>query len=57
VRSALVKVDGVKDAKVVLEGGKATVTVQKGKVSAQQLEKAVAAIKGGGYKAKAQKKK
>jgi copper chaperone CopZ len=52
-----VKVDGVKDAKVVLEGGKATVTVQKGKGRAQQLEKAVAAIKGGGYKAKAQKKK
>lgn len=54
MQSALAKIDGVSDAKVVFEGGKATVTVGKGKVSSKQLEQAVANIQGGRYKAKAQ---
>ena len=54
MQSALAKIDGVSDAKVVYESGKATVTVEKGKVSADQLEQAVANIQGGRYKAKAQ---
>ena len=54
MQSALAKVDGVKNTKVVLEGGKASVTVEKGKVDAKQLEQAVAGIQGGRYKAKAQ---
>jgi copper chaperone CopZ len=54
VQSALAKIDGVSDAKVVFASGKATVTVGKGKVSSKQLEQAVANIKGGQYKAKAQ---
>ena len=54
MQSALEEVDGVKNAKVVLEGGKASVTVEKGKVDAKQLEQAVASIQGGRYKAKAQ---
>ena len=54
VQSALAEVNGVKNAEVVLEGGKASVTVEKGKVDAKQLEQAVASIQGGHYKAKAQ---
>jgi copper chaperone CopZ len=53
VQSALAKVGGVRDAKVVFRSGKATVTVDKGKVSPEQLEQAVANL-GGGYKAKKQ---
>ena len=53
MQSALAKVSGVRDAKVVFESGKATVTVEKGKVSPEQLEQAVAKI-GGGFKAKQQ---
>ena len=54
MQSALAKIDGVNDAKVVFASGKATVTVEKGKVSSKQLEEAVANIQGGRYKAKAQ---
>ena len=54
MQSALAKIDGVSNAKVIFESGKATVSVDKGKVSSKQLEQAVANIKGGQYKAKAQ---
>ena len=54
MQSALAKIDGVSDAKVVFASGKATVTVGKGKVSSKQLEQAVANVKGGQYEAKAQ---
>jgi copper chaperone CopZ len=54
VQSALAKIDGVSNAKVVYKSGKATVTVEKGKVTSEQLEQAVASIQGGRYKAKAQ---
>ena len=53
MQSALAKVDGVRDAKVVFQSGKATVTIEKGKVSPGQLEQAVANL-GGGFKAKKQ---
>ena len=54
VQSALAKIDGVSNAKVVYKSGKATVTVKKDKVTSEQLEQAVASIQGGRYKAKAQ---
>ena len=53
MQSALAKVSGVKDAKVTFKSGKATVTVEKGKVSPQQLEQAVSNL-GGDFKAKQQ---
>ena len=54
MQSALAEIDGVSNAKVVYGSGKATVTVEKGKVTSEQLEQAVANIQGGRYKAKAQ---
>ena len=50
VQSALAKVDGVKSVDVQLEGGKASVVTEKGKVSPEQLIEAVSALPGG-YKA------
>ena len=54
MQSALAKIDGVSNAKVVFKSGKATVTVETGKVTSEQWEQAVASIQGGRYKAKAQ---
>ena len=54
MQSILAKMDGVSNAKVVFKSGEATVTVEKGKVTSEQLEQAVANIQGGQYKAKAQ---
>ena len=54
MQSALAKIDGVSNAEVDYGSGKATVTVEKGKVTSEQLEQAVANIQGGRYKAKAQ---
>ena len=53
VQSALAKVEGVKDVKVELKDGKASIIADKGKVSADQLIKAVGGISGGRYKATA----
>jgi copper chaperone CopZ len=53
VQSALAKVEGVKDVKVELKDGKASIIADKDKVSADQLIKAVADIPGGRYKATA----
>jgi len=53
VQSALAKVEGVKDVKVELKDGKASIIAAKGKVTADQLIKAVADIPGGRYKATA----
>jgi len=54
VQSALAKVEGVKEVKVDLGSGKASVVTDKGKVSAKQLIQAVADIQGDKYKATAQ---
>ena len=53
MQSALAKVEGVKDVKVELKDGKASIIADKDKVSADQLIKAVADIPGGRYKATA----
>jgi len=53
VQSALAKVEGVKNVKVDLKSGKASVVTDKGKVSREQLIQAVAGIEGGQYKATA----
>jgi|TARA_B100000676_G_scaffold200721_1_gene197192 copper chaperone CopZ len=53
VQSALAKVEGVKNVKVDLKSGKASVVTDKGKVSPEQLIQAVAGIEGGQYKATA----
>ena len=53
MQSALAKVEGVKDVRVELKDGKASITATKGKVTADQLIKAVANIPGGRYKATA----
>lgn len=53
VQSALAKVEGVKDVRVELKDGKASITATKGKVTADQLIKAVVDIPGGRYKATA----
>ena len=53
VQSALAKVEGVKNVKVDLKSGKASVVTDKGKVSPEQLIQAVASIEGGQYKATA----
>ena len=53
MQSALAKVEGVKDVRVELKGGKASITATKGKVTADQLIKAVVDIPGGRYKATA----
>ena len=51
VQSALAKVEGVKDVRVDLNDGKAFIIASKGKVTADQLIKAVADISGGRFKA------
>jgi copper chaperone CopZ len=51
VQSALAKVEGVQDVKVDLKDGKASIIAAKGKVTADQLIKAVADIPGGRFKA------
>ena len=53
MQSALAKVEGVQDVNVELKDGKASIVAKKGKVSVDQLIKAVADIPGGRYKATA----
>ena len=51
MQSALAKVEGVQDVRVDLNDGKAFIIVSKGKVTADQLIKAVADVSGGRFKA------